>query len=100
MLANSHAYNRDYNYWFSQYGKIGNRPLPEIEKLAKRGMLLSSFSERYVDNIPNNRLGYTHTYKAGLLASITATTKAEVHFAQKTELTIANMIIKLEALVG
>lgn len=98
MLTNTHIYNRSWDYWFRQYGKIGNRPLPEIKRLAKKEMLLPAFSRKYEDNTPNNRLGYTHAYKAGLLASITATTMAEVHFAQTLELTLSKLVRKLEAL--
>lgn len=87
--------NSEWNYWFSGYGRIGNRPLSEIRPLANEDLLTKAGYREYADNSANRQLGFVDGQRAMLLADIDAQTVSEVSFAWRLEMILAEVNKKL-----
>ena len=88
------------NYWFQCYGRMGNRPLEEVRRAANLRLIKDATGNdysypHYLDNEANRFLGYTSGERAVLLASINATTFAEIRFAWRVEMILAETERKL-----
>lgn len=91
-----------HNYAFKNWGKLGNRPMREIMPKANRALVKEVFGwdgERYARNDANIRMGYVRAERAVWLTSVSANTTAELNFAWRIELTLAEAFRKLDELL-